>query len=116
VRGAKRAPSRQVLPGRWNCQCPYSKGILATAAVIEIALSAQPMAGKTWRRGKDWRYDTGAAATGARRPRHPHRISGAACGYRLAREPSDISVENILRVSAARRTIPMRSLRPIGRC
>jgi hypothetical protein len=33
------------------------KGILAVAAVIEIALSAQPMAGKTWRRGKDWRYD-----------------------------------------------------------
>jgi hypothetical protein len=30
------------------------KGILAVAAMIEIALSAQPMAKKTWRRGKDW--------------------------------------------------------------
>ena len=33
------------------------RGFLAVAAVIEIALSAHPMAGKTWRRGKDWRYD-----------------------------------------------------------
>jgi hypothetical protein len=83
--------------GTANVHTP-AKGILAVAAVIEIALSAQPMAGQTWRRRKDWRYDIWSRCyrcwphhgilTGYRRPRG---------GYRLAREPSDISVEDILR-------------------
>jgi hypothetical protein len=56
------------------------------------------MAGQTWRRRKDWRYDIWSRCyrcwphhgilTGYRRPRG---------GYRLAREPSDISVEDIPR-------------------
>ena len=57
--GAKRAPNRQVLPRSLELAMSIltRKAILAVAAVIEIALSAQPMAGQTWRCSKDWRYD-----------------------------------------------------------
>jgi hypothetical protein len=42
--------------GAANLHTP-AQGILAVAAVMEIALSAQPVAGKTWRRGKNCRYN-----------------------------------------------------------
>jgi hypothetical protein len=53
--GAKRAPSGKSssVAGTANVHTP-AQGIPAVAAVIEIALSAQPMAGQTWRRRKDW--------------------------------------------------------------
>jgi hypothetical protein len=58
VRGAKRAPSGKSssVAGTANVHTP-AQGIPAVAAVIEIALSAQPMAGQTWRRRKDWLSD-----------------------------------------------------------
>jgi Iron-dependent Transcriptional regulator len=56
------------------------------------------MAGQTWRRRKDWRYDIWSRCYRC----SPHRgiltgYRGPRGGYRLAREPSDISVEDILR-------------------
>jgi hypothetical protein len=91
--------------GTANVHTP-AKGILAVAAVIEIALSAQPMAGQTWRRRKDWRYDIWSRCyrcwphrgilTGHRRPRG---------GHRLAREPATSAWRIFCVVSAAWRTI-----------
>jgi hypothetical protein len=93
------------------------KGILAVAAVIEIALSAQPMAGKTWRRGKDWRYDIWSRCYRCSHPTASSQdIGGRVVVIDWAREPSDISVEDILRSIGSMEDDSTRSLLPIGHC
>lgn len=93
------------------------KGILAVAAVIEIALSCAANGGENLaaRQGLALRHLEPLLQVLA-----PHGIltgyRGPRGGYRLAREPSDISVEDILRSIGSMEDDSTRSLLPIGHC